>query len=83
MGHTHRHHSTRVEEHFGKDKLSHVLKHLKSNRDCENVCDDNCFTIIDTASTQYQLIIKEALHIRWIKPNLNIQKNHYNLTLLF
>ena len=26
VGHTHRHHSTRVEEHFGKDKLSHVLK---------------------------------------------------------
>ena len=39
------------------------------------------FEIIDQASTGYDLKIKEALHILWEKPSLNIQVKHFNLKL--
>ena len=32
-----------------------------------------CFKIIDKADSKFDLKIKEALHIKWIKPNLNAQ----------
>ena len=35
----------------------------------------------DSASTKFSLIIKEALHINWIKPSLNQQVKHANLKL--
>ena len=37
---------------------------------------------IDRADTGYSLILKEALHIKWIKPKLNAQKYHVNLKLI-
>ena len=51
-------------EHFN-DKQSHIHKHLKSNTVCDQSCDKLCFTIIDCANTEYELKIKEAIHIQW------------------
>ena len=81
VGRTDRHHTTRVNEHLVSDKNSHILKHLKSNLQCKNACDENCFEILDTANSKYQLKIKEALYINWIKPDLNKQKFHSTITL--
>ena len=82
VGRTHRHHTTRVKEHLVSDKNSHIFQHLKSNLLCKNACDENCFEILDTANTQYKLKIKEALYIKWHKPDLNKQKLHSNITLI-
>ena len=81
VGRTDRHHATRVHEHLVSDKNSHILKHLKTNLQCKNACDENCFEILDTANSKYQLKIKEALYINWIKPDLNKQKFHSTITL--
>lgn len=45
------------------------------NKTCKNLCDESCFQVIDYASSPFRLKIKEALHINWLKPNLNKQKN--------
>ena len=37
--------------------------------------------MIDKANSKFDLNIKEALHINWIKPNLNVQQNHLALPL--
>ena len=82
MGHTHRHHTTRLNEHLGNDKESNVYQHLEKQRLCKRVNDENSFTVLDTAHTQYKLGIKEALYIKWLKPNLNKQKVHTKITLI-
>ena len=40
-----------------------------------------CFKIIDKANSNFDLKIKDALHINLRKPNLNGQQNHLALTL--
>ena len=74
--------SIHVCEHLARDKNSHIYKHLISSRTCRNtVSNKNCFTILDTAKYNYQLKLKEALHINWLKPTLSSQLSHANLTL--
>ena len=79
IGETGRHLSTRIKEHF-KDKNSHVYKHINST--CKNVCNENCFSVLDRANTKHQLRLKEGLYIKWEKPILNKQLYHYNIGLL-
>ena len=76
VGQTHQHLTTRIDEHFGKDKKSHIYQHLTSSVDCLNACSRDCFSILDTARTKHQLCIKESLFISWLKPTLNNQKSH-------
>ena len=76
VGQTHRHLTTRIDEHFGKDKKSHIYQHLMSPADCLNACSRDYFSILDTARTKHQLRIKESLFISWLKPTLNKQKSH-------
>ena len=76
VGQAQRHLTTRIDEHFGKDKKSHIYQHLMSSADCLNACSRDCFSILDTARTKYQLRIKESLFISWLKPTLNKQKSH-------
>ena len=76
VGQTHRHLTTRIDEHFGKDKKSHIYQHLMSSVDCLDACSRDCFSILDTARTKHQLRIKESLFISWLKPTLNKQKSH-------
>ena len=76
VGQTHRHLTTRIDEHFGKDEKSHIYQHFMSSADCLNACSRDCFSILDTARTKHQLRIKERLFISWLKPTLNKQKSH-------
>ena len=83
VGETSQHLSTRVREHLYSDKNSHIFKHVKSSDKRTRFCSDNCFTVLDTASTYNQLKIKEALHIMWEKPILNKQIKHFDISLSF
>ena len=53
VGQTHQHLTTRIDEHFGKDKKLHIYQNLLSN-----ACSRDCFPILDTARTKHQLCIK-------------------------
>ena len=77
-----RHLATRIDEHFGKDKKSHIYQHLMSSKDCLDKCSKDCFSVLDTANTKHQLRIKESLFITWLKPILNKQKQCQCITLL-
>ena len=71
VGQTHQHLTTRIDNHFGKDKKSHIYQNLMSSADCLNACSRDCFSILDTARANHQLRIKESLFISWLKPTLN------------
>ena len=81
IGHTTKQLFFRINEHFGRDKKSHIFKHLQETANCNEQCTDNCFSILDSATTINQLKIKEALYIRWYKPNINKQKRHWFINL--
>ena len=81
IGETTRHWLTRVKEHLSSSKTSHIYQHIHSNNLCKGKSNETNFSIIDKASTEFTLKIKEALHIKWDKPNLNKQIKHINLTL--
>ena len=83
VGETSRHLSTRVREHLFSDKNSHIYKDLKSSSASKEVCNENCFAVLDSASTAYKLKIKESLHIMWEGQNFNKQLNHYTISLNF
>ena len=75
-----KHFSTHVCDDRSSDRSSHIFKHLQSSEPCRNSCSSDCFEIIDSASTKFQLKLKEAIHVNWEKPNLNQQISHINLT---
>ena len=82
IGETCHHFKTGIDKHIKKDNKSLIFKHLDSTTTC--VVDSNislCFKITDKANSKFDLQIKEALHINWKKPNLNVQQNHLALTL--
>ena len=58
-----------------------IHKHLLSSERCRQSCCADCFEILDSAPTKFQLKLKEVMHINWEKPNLNQQVHHVNLTL--
>ena len=70
-------------EHLTADKNSHIFQNINRSETCTALCSEDCFSLLDTASTSFQLEIKEALHIGWEKPLLNKQVNHVNLSLSF
>ena len=72
-GETTRNSSTRVRAHIFSDRTSHILKLLQNSEDCRTLCSNDCFSILDHASTTFELKIKEAIHIQWKKPTLNHQ----------
>ena len=82
IGETKLHLPTRINEHLVTDKKAYIFKHLLENSACKNVCDKNCFAIVDSASSSFRLKLKEALYITWLKANLNKQKEHVSITIL-
>ena len=78
---TSRHLSTRVREHLVSDRTSHIFKHLYNSPQCRTPCSDEYFSILDHASTTFQLKIKDVIHIQWEQPILNHQLHHVNLKL--
>ena len=75
IGETSRHLTTRIKEHLKSDKHSHIYKHLQTLDICKQSCNENCFSILDSATSKYSLRIKEGMHIKWQKPELNKQFN--------
>ena len=73
---TSRHFSTRVRKHLLSDRSSNVFKHLQSSEFCRASCTPDCFEILDSAATKYQVKLKESMFIKWEKPDLNRQVKH-------
>ena len=63
VGETKRHLNTRIEEHLGKDKKSHIYSHVQENPQCQEKVNSDFFEIIDRPSSYFRLQIKEAMHI--------------------
>ena len=81
IGETSRHLSTRMNEHLTSDKSSHIYKHLSESPNCRLLNSPSSFKILDQASTEYDLRIKEAVYIQLHRPSLNKQVKHVNLKL--
>ena len=75
------HFPTRIKEHLQTDTKSHILQHLNENPKYRDLCDDSCFITIGQASSSFRLKLKKVLHITWLKPALNKQKNHVSITI--
>ena len=58
VGETRRHFSTRVHEHLSSDRSSHVYKHLQASESCRTSCNLDCFKILDSPPTKYQVKLK-------------------------
>ena len=71
IGKTKRHLATRCKEHFTQP--SAISNHLRYCDKCKNSFDIAHFQILDTSTNDFELQIKEALHIKLNKPKLNIQ----------
>ena len=83
VGEIFRHISTRIREHLGRDRTSHIFHHLQNSDECRRLSSQSCFSILATATNRFQLKLKEAAHIRWTNPSLNRQLKHAELTLSF
>ena len=49
VGYTTRTLLTRIREHYGKDKKSHILKHVRGCQNALDICENENFSILDTA----------------------------------
>ena len=81
MGRTHKYFNNRQSEHLDTDKNSAIFKHLEENQACKIEIIDS-LSILDYAKTDYELALKEAMHIKWLNPRLNGQKKHEIIKLL-
>ena len=71
IGKTTRHLATRVKEHATSP--SAIKDHLTSCSTCHSNYSHNNFTIIDSGNSDFEVSIKEALHIKRKNPILNKQ----------
>ena len=71
IGKTIRHLATRVKEHGTSP--SAIKDHLLACSMCQSHYSCNSFKIIDSGNSDFDVSIKEALHIKYSKPNLNKQ----------
>ena len=70
----------RVVEHNAKDINSHLLRHAKQTKHIRVWLDD--FKILGIGySSDFKRKISEALYIKELRPELNIQKDSYSLNL--
>ena len=81
IGETHRHLTTRIDEHLRKDRNSHIYMHINNDPNCKLLSDASCFQIIDHGTNNTNLRIKEAIHIVRERPDLNRQLRHEFLNL--
>ena len=72
---------THLDEHTKKDKLSHVYKYLHESEIYFHNYNNECFSILDTASTKFHRKFKEGLYIGWEMPELNKQIKHISSSL--
>ena len=71
IGKTIRHLVTRVKEH--STSPSAIKEHLSSCTTCKDNYSCNSFKVIDSANSDFEVSIKEALYIKHKNPNLNKQ----------
>ena len=64
-----RHLNTRVEEHLGKDKKSHIYLHLQENPQCQEKVNSDCFEIIDCASSYFSYKLRKQCILIGKNPN--------------
>ena len=81
IGETARHLTTRIKEHLETDSKSHIFKLLDTNRKCKELCNAECFEIIDSATSSYRLKLKEGMDITWEKPPLNKEVRHITISI--
>ena len=63
------------------DRPSDVFRHLQSSESCGTSCIPDCFQILDSAATKYQVKLKESMFVKWEKHYLNQQMKNISLTL--
>ena len=73
IGKTIRHLATRVKEHGFSPSPSAVSNHLSSCETCKLNFSCDSFLIIDSGKNDFEVTIKEALHIKFKKPTINRQ----------
>ena len=71
IGKTKRHLTTRVKEHY--QGPSAIQNHLDSCNACKEQFSCQSFVVIDSGQTDFDITIKEALHIKHHRPWLNKQ----------
>ena len=71
IGKTIRHLATRVREHTTSP--STIKEHLSSCTTCKDNYSCNSFKVTDSANSDFEVSIKEALHIKYKNRNLNKQ----------
>ena len=62
VGETTRKLMTRIDEHLHNGKESVIFEHLNQNSKCRDLASVGSFKIIDSANSEFQLKIKEAIH---------------------
>ena len=67
VGETYRYISTRTHDHLETDKSSNINWHLLNNPQCKSICDENCFSILDSARTKYTYKLKKGMYIKSLK----------------
>ena len=80
IGETCRYFKIRISEHVRKKK-SNIYKHLQNNEKCFSIFNSDCFSILDSTPTQFQIKIKEVVYNDLEKSNLNKQLKHFATTL--
>ena len=73
IGKTIRHLATRVKEHGTSPSNSAVSNHLISCETCKLNFSCDSFSLIDSGRNDFEVTIKEALHIKFKKPTINKQ----------
>ena len=62
------------------DRSSHIFRHLAQLKEGQEACSNECFQVIDQG-TSFSIKLKEAMHIKWVKPISNQQIMHVNIFL--
>ena len=75
-----RHLATRVKEHATSS--SAIKEHLSSCTACKDNYSCNSFKVIDSANSDFEVSIKEALHIKHRNPNLNKQLSTQGMSFM-
>ena len=80
IGKTIRYLATRVREHTTSP--SAIKEHLSSCTTCNDNYSCNSFKVIDSANSDSEVSIKEALHIKHKNPNLNKQLSTQGMSFM-
>ena len=73
IGKTIRHLATRVKEHGTSPSNSAISNHLTSCETCKLNFSCDSFSIMDSGKNDFEVTIKEALHIKFKKPTIDRQ----------